>query len=104
MPHFLCKLVAPRATFPGDMTSGEAELMGRHAAFWLGQAEAGTAIAVGPVADPAGFWGLAIVEAADESSARGILAEDPVTTDGSGFKYELYSMPQIILRAPQAAA
>ena len=104
MPHFLCKLVAPRATFPGDMTSGEAELMGRHAAFWLGQAEAGTAIAVGPVADPAGFWGLAIVEAAGESRARGSFAEDPVTPDRSGFKYELYSIPQFIPRARQAAA
>jgi hypothetical protein len=103
MPHFVCKLISPRSTFPGDITPGEIEMMGRHAAFWGRHVDAGTALVVGPVADPAGFWGLAVVEAADESTVWGILTQDPVTASGSGFKYEVYPMPQVILRAPQTA-
>jgi hypothetical protein len=34
MPHFFCKLIAPRPTFPFDMNESEKALMGEHAAYW----------------------------------------------------------------------
>ena len=45
------------------MSEAEAAIMGQHAAYWQGQTERGTAIVFGPVADPAGAWGLAVVDA-----------------------------------------
>ena len=37
MMHFVYKLVPPRPTFALDMDETEAELMGRHAAYWRDQ-------------------------------------------------------------------
>ena len=98
MAYFVCKLVAPRSTFPGDMTPEEGALMGAHMAYWAGLAASGKAIVVGPVADPAGFWGLAVVDVGGEADVQAIVTDDPVTRDGSGFRYEVHPMPQAILR------
>ena len=77
--------------------------MEQHAAFWAEQARAEIAVIVRPVADPAGFWGLAIVDVPDEPAARTLLSQDPVTAGGSGFRYDVLSMPQVILRDSQTA-
>ncbi len=98
MPIHLCKLLAPRSTFPGDMTPGEAEAMGAHAAYWTRMAEGGHALVVGPVLDPAGVWGVAVVEAADAAAATALTEADPIITAGLGFRYEIYPIPQAILR------
>jgi hypothetical protein len=97
MPIHLCKLLPPRNTFPGDMTEGEATLMREHAAYWSGLTERGVAVVFGPVFDPAGVWGLAVVEA-DETTASTLTAGDPVIRSGSGFRYEIHPMPQAIVR------
>ena len=62
MLYFVYKLVPPRPTFDRDMTGAEAEVMQRHAVYWRGLAEEGTAVIFGPVADPAGVWGVAILD------------------------------------------
>ncbi len=73
--------------------------MGEHAAYWTGLTERGTAVVFGPVFDPAGVWGLAIVDVADEAGASALTAADPVIRAGGGFRYEIYPMPQAVLRA-----
>ncbi len=103
MPYFLCKLVPPRPSFPHDMTAAEADLMAAHAAYWTGLTDQGIAVAFGPVADPKGFWGLAIVEADDEDESRALAAEDPVSRAGAGFVYEIYPMPQAVVRPHHAS-
>lgn len=99
MAHFLCKLLPVRRSFPAGMTPAEAALMQAPMSYWASLAASGVAVVVGPVADPAGFWGLAIIEAEDDAAGNLILADDPVTAAGSGFRYETYPMPQAILRS-----
>ena len=91
MPIHLCRLLPPRPTFPGDMTPQEAGL-------WQRLADRGVALAVGPVLDPAGAWGLAIVDVSDGAAASALTEEDPVVRSGSGFRYEIHPIPQAILR------
>ena len=99
MPIFLCKLLAPRPTFPADMTPQEAGLMQEHGAYWRGIAVRGHAIVVGPVFDPAGAWGMAVVDVANAPAATALTAEDPIVTAQAGFRYEVYPVPQAILRS-----
>jgi len=72
--------------------------MREHAAYWRELANKRTAVIFGPIADPKGAWGLAVVEAQDEAAARGLGANDPTIKAGVGFTFEIYSMPQVVLR------
>ena len=98
MSYYLFKLTPPRPTFPQDMAPAEREVMQAHSAYWFTLADKGMAIVVGPVADPAGAWGVAIVEVADEAAAHGLAESDPVTTSGLAFQYDIFPMPQALLR------
>jgi uncharacterized protein YciI len=98
MPVYLCKLLAPRATFPGDMTPEEGALMQQHGAYWQGVAARGQAIVVGPVFDPAGAWGMAVVDVTDADAAAALTAAAPIAKAGAGFRYQIYPVPQAILR------
>ena len=44
MMHFVYMLVPPRPTFALDMDETEAELMGKHAAYWRDQLDQGKVI------------------------------------------------------------
>jgi uncharacterized protein YciI len=95
--HFVYKLIAPRPTFPADITAAEAEIIGRHAAYWRGLVDAGRVVVFGPVADPAGTWGLAVVTAATADEVRGLGAEDPAVASGLA-TFEVYPMPTSVVR------
>ncbi len=98
MAYFLLRLEPPRPSFPFDATEAEKALFSEHAAYWLALAEGGRAIAVGPVFDAAGTWGLALVEAEDDAGARALGAADPVIMAQAGFAYTLSPVPSLILR------
>lgn len=98
MPFHLCKLLPPRTTFPADITAEEAGLMQEHAVYWQGVADRGIALIVGPVLDPAGVWGVAIVDVDDAAAASTLTGQDPVILSGRGFRYEIHPIPQAILR------
>ena len=70
MPHFFCKLIAPRPTFPFDMNESEKALMGEHAQYWSGMCREGAVLVFGPVMDPTGPFGMGIFESADESEVK----------------------------------
>jgi uncharacterized protein YciI len=95
MPHFMFKLIAPRPTFAKDMNEEERKLMQQHAIFWNDLLSKGTALVYGPVLDPKGTYGLAIIEAGNEADAHGICADDP-TIKASLNTYELYPMQAFI--------
>jgi hypothetical protein len=95
MPHFLCKLTPPRKTFAVDMTARERERMLSHQDFWRPRVDAGVVIAMGPVADPEGVWGVAIVDAPSLGELLAWQAADPVILAASGFAYTNYPMPTI---------
>ena len=98
MAYFLYKLIPPRPTFPQDMTEAEGKLMQEHVAYWNDLVDNRTAVLFGPVADPNGTYGLAIVEASDETAVRTIGKNDPTIKADVGFKFEIYSMPDAISR------
>lgn len=96
MAHFLFRLNSPRRTFPFDATAEEREAMGRHVGFWKGHADAGVALVVGPVMDPAGPWGLAVANVEDAAAARTLADADPIIHAGLGFSYDILPIAQII--------
>ncbi|MGH3829548.1 MAG: YciI family protein [Pseudonocardiaceae bacterium] len=97
MNHYLYKLVPPRPTFFHDMTEAESTIMRDHVGYWTGLAHDGTAVVFGPVADPVGAWGLAVVEADTEHDVRALAAADPAITAELA-TFEVYPMPGAITR------
>ena len=98
MSYFLYRLIAPRPTFAQDMTAAEAKLMAEHGVYWKDLANRGIALLFGPVLDPKGSWGLAVVETKDEAEVRAIGRNDPAIKSNQGFGFEIHPMPQVSLR------
>ena len=98
MSHFLCRLNPPRPTFLADMTADEALVMRRHREFWTPRVEIGVVITMGPVADPAGAYGVAIIEAASRAALDAMLMADPAILADRGFSYDVFPMPAIAVR------
>lgn len=101
MPYFLCRLLPPRPSFIADMSGEERALMGAHARYWGDHLASGEVVALGPVADPKGSWGLALMDIESEAAARALQAEDPVIASDKGFSYEVLAMPMLALRGAQ---
>ena len=95
MAHFVYRLIPPRPTFAFDMTETEAELMGKHAAYWREQMDRGRVVVFGPVMDPAGVWGLGVLDTADEDEARSLVLADPVIDAGVG-TYEIHAIDAVV--------
>jgi hypothetical protein len=96
--YFMYKLTPPRPSFLADMTSEEADIMGRHAEYWTGVVNSGDALVFAPVADPAGTWGIAVVRADTEDDVRALGDQDPAITSKMA-TYDVYSMPGAVARA-----
>lgn len=100
MQVFFCKLVAPRPTFAQDMTQAEIALMGQHAMYWKGLIDGGQRVfALGLVLDPAGAFGVGIIEVENEPDARALTLNDPVIKAGCGFSYVIHSMPRGVMHS-----
>lgn len=99
MQAFFCKLVPPRPTFATDLSPVEADVMRRHALYWQGLIDRGVVrvFALGLVMDPAGAFGIAVIERDDESGVRALTAEDPAITAGIGMRYEIHPMPRGVM-------
>ena len=98
MKHFFYKLIPPRPAFPADMTEAEAAIMQEHFAYWSNLLAKRTVIAYGPVMDPKGTFGVAILEVEEESVAKIIAEDDPAIKSNAGFLFELHPMPDTIAR------
>jgi uncharacterized protein len=98
MPHYLCKLKPPRPTFMTDMTPEETLVMRDHREYWMPRVETGVVVAMGPVADPAGGYGVAIIEAASWAALEAMQASDPAIAAKRGFSYENCLMPVVAVR------
>ena len=91
---FFCKLIAPRPSFALDMTAEEAKLMQEHAVYWQSCMEKREVVTFGLVADPAGPYGIGIIEVQSEAEAQRLTANDPVMKANRGFRYEVHPMPR----------
>ena len=98
MHYFLNRLIPPRPTFPQDMTEVEGKVMQEHVAYWQDLADRKIAIIFGPVLDPSGVYGIAIIETDDESAVENICRNDPAIKALIGFRSEHHPMPDPILR------
>jgi len=92
----LCKLIPPRPTFAQDMTEVERKIMQEHVVYWKDLSDRRIAIIFGPVLDPKGTWGIAIIGVASEPEAHILVRYDPAIQ--AGFTFEVYPMPGAILR------
>jgi len=96
MKYFFCKLIPPRATFAQDMTPAEQALMGQHVAYWQDLMEKQKALAFGPVADPRGGYGIAIIAASNDAEMETLRDNDPTIKANKGFRFEALSMPRLM--------
>jgi uncharacterized protein YciI len=98
MNYFVYKLIPPRPTFATDMSDDEAAIMGQHGNYWQDLLGAGKVVVFGPVDDPSGTWGLAVVEAETEQEVRALGSDDPAVKSGMA-TFDVLSMPVAIVRA-----
>jgi uncharacterized protein len=98
MKYFFIKLIPPRPTFPMDMTEAERAIMQEHSIYWAKIMKEGKVVAYGPVMDPNGAFGIAVVELEDDAAAQSIAENDPAIISMSGFRFELHQMPDAIVR------
>lgn len=89
---FLCRLVPPRPSFAMDMNPDERAAMQRHVGYWTSLLQRGTAIVFGPVADPAGPWGLGVLRLREGESLDALTSQDPAILAGIGLRYETLPM------------
>jgi uncharacterized protein YciI len=96
--YYLLRLIPPRPTFPQDMTEAERKVMQAHVAYWTERVKEGRMIVFGPVADPAGPWGVGVLCVKDDAEAHELKDQDPVVVSTLGFRYEVLPMPRAITR------
>lgn len=84
----------PRPTFHLDMSPAERETMMAHVAYWTERAHEGISIVFGPVADPAGVYGIGVYRVDDEAHMRRLLDGDPAN---GLLNYEVTPMPNAVV-------
>jgi uncharacterized protein YciI len=99
MPVFLYRLTPPRPSFPADMTPEEGAAMRSHFGYWAEQMQRGAVLLVGPVPDPKGTYGIAVLTVDDEAQARSLCENDPAIAAKLGFSFDLYPMPDAMVQA-----
>jgi uncharacterized protein len=87
--HFFLKLNPPRPSFTTDMTEEERNIMQKHVAYWAPYVNDGTVIVLGPVMDPKGGYGIAVVSVESREQLNQVIANDPANGLNS---YEVYPM------------
>ncbi len=87
--NFFLKLNPPRASFMTDMTVEEKSTMQKHVAYWAPYVNDGTVVVLGPVMDPKGGYGIAVVRVDSDEHLQQLLINDPANGLNS---YECYPM------------
>jgi uncharacterized protein len=86
---YFLKLNPPRSTFMSDMTDNERAIMQKHVAYWAPYVDDGTVIVLGPVSDPKGGYGIAVIRVENEEQLKELTDKDPANGLNS---YEIYPM------------
>ena len=91
--YFFLKLLPCRPTFAMDMNDEERAIMGQHAAYWRGMMSQGKVVVFGPVMDPAGPYGMGVIEAEDETAVQAFISGDPASKIN---RYEFFPMRAVL--------
>jgi uncharacterized protein YciI len=94
--YFFVRLFPNRADFPANMTAEEGAAMQQHSVFIQEQLAKGTLVVSGPVLDPGGVFGMAVLEADSLEAVRALLATDAANRIG---RYEITPMASAVARA-----
>jgi uncharacterized protein YciI len=86
---FFLKLNPPRPTFGIDMTDSEKAIMQNHVTYWSKYVADGTVVVLGPVMDPKGVYGIAIVKVNSDEQLAQLIEADPANGLNT---YEFYPM------------
>lgn len=92
-PSFVILLQPPRDDFATSITEAEMKVIGEHFAYLTTLREQGRLVLAGRCQDAS--LGLAIITAASEEEARGIVEKDPAVA-GKIFKAELRAFQIVI--------
>jgi uncharacterized protein YciI len=87
--YFFLKLNPPRASFTIDMTGEERIVMQHHVNYWKPYVDEGIVLILGPVLDPKGGFGIAVIGVDNEKQLETLMANDPANGLNS---YEVYPM------------
>ena len=96
---FVFTLVPPRPDFPFTMSDDERATMLEHVQYWSELTAAGRTVAYGPVADPAGSYGIGVVLADDLADAERLRDGDPAMRSSHGFRTEIAPMLRLVTPA-----
>lgn len=94
LQYFMCRLVPPRPTFAFDMNEQEKAVMQAHVAYMAELMQNGNLVVCGPVADPAGPYGLGVLRARDQDELKALLAKDPAGSSSFGLRWDWLPMLQ----------
>lgn len=89
--HYFFKLIAPRPTFPQDMTEQERQLMAEHGKYCQEHFERGKLLLFGPVMASEGAFGIGVLQVESEEEARQFGEGDPSVRGGMN-KFEIHPM------------
>ncbi len=95
--YFVLRLIPPRPDFATTINAHEMGVMKEHGIYLRGRMGEGQVVAFGPVADPAGDWGVAIVRARSASEVEALRDGDPAIQSGLGFRYEILPMMSAVV-------
>ena len=70
--------------------------MADHSSYWKTQMELNRVVAFGPVFDPKGAYGIAILRLDADMDPSSLTDMDPVIVAKRGFGYELFPMPSVV--------
>jgi uncharacterized protein YndB with AHSA1/START domain len=96
MKFYVARLLAPRPEFRQTLSAEEIAMMHRHIAYWRPLMAAGKVLALGPVDDPKGSWGLALMRVETEAELLALQAHDPAVL--GGLTYENLPMARAVWR------
>ena len=71
--------------------------MQHHITYWRDLLQRGTAVLFGPVADPSGSYGIAVIRLAPGADPGELGKSDPAVKAGLGFGFEIHPMPQAVV-------
>jgi uncharacterized protein YciI len=97
--QFFFRLIPPRPTFAEDMDDEEQELMRQHVTYVGEFFDSGAVLAYGPVLDPEGSFGIALLEVRDHDEAVKFAENDPTVLAG----LNRYSIAPMHVAAAQAS-
>ncbi len=78
------------------MTQAEARLMREHSAYWRQLMSKELVIVFGPVSDPKGVYGIAVIQLEDNEGANALGMNDPTIRANVGFTFEVYPMQAVL--------